>query len=142
MFRQANEAGEWRTQDAYVAIYEEIVGRRPATIAARYQFPVLMHPHAFSWRASQEIGVSHKHLGTFSERGTSAAFCRLDFGATHRISGLVAPLLCYLLHGSIETPVGQFDGPTAFMISPDDTVWFTARDECEMFLIQLPDLRQ
>ncbi len=93
-WRYVDDDGKQHNQDGYEAIWEEIHGRRVEYPAPRYETPITLHPDSFAWVAARdgsrapEPGISHRHLGTFSERRTSIGFTRYDAGATHRVHGL------------------------------------------------------
>ena len=87
VYRRRDPAdGERRNQDAYEAIWEHKQGRPLRYSRPRFLEPVHMRPGHFDWSPLEgSDGVSHKHLGSFTEGGSSVAMLRLEAGASHRL---------------------------------------------------------
>lgn len=103
LFTFVGEDGKEHRQDAFEAMYEQAMGRKPKYPEPRYNDIVTMNPANFDWiEDRQNPGVAHKLLGTFTERRTTISFMRLDPGATVNVGGCVGPDLLFVSKGAIE----------------------------------------
>jgi hypothetical protein len=135
--------GRKYNSDSYEAIWEFVNGRPIAHPAPRYATPITVNPDAFRWTPSaSEYGVHHKHLGTFSERGTAVEFIQYEPGARHRIHGLAAPELHFVLEGELRSSRDICPRWTALMFLPGDDETLDAIESTREYVIRLPDLRR
>jgi len=131
--------GKQHNQDGYEAIWQEIHGRPVVYPAPRYQTPITILPDAFAWVPSaDEPGIAHKHLATFSERGTRVGFIQYDAGATHRVPAPRAPELHFVVEGALRGGDGVFGRWTAIQIDPGDEPVFEAIEATTVYVIGLP----
>ena len=143
IWRYVDEDGTQRNQDGYEAIWEEINGRPIEYPSPRYQTPMTIHPDAFAWVSppgDPEPGISHKHLGTFSERRTTIGFTRYDAGAVHRVHGQRAPELHFVVEGTVRAEIGLYTSRSAFQFDPGDDQTLEAVEPTTTFVIGLPTL--
>lgn len=138
VWRYVDADGKQRNKDGYEAIWEEIHGRPVDYPKPRYQTPVVMVPDAFAWSATNERGVEHKHLGTFSERGTTVAFMRYEGGAEHRVGPRRGSELHFVLDGTLRVGDGVHGRWTAFKFDPDEDAVLEAVEPATTYVIGLP----
>jgi hypothetical protein len=102
-FTYVDAEGKERQQDAFEAMYEQTMKRKPKYPDPRYNDIVTMNPANFSWIADKRNpGVEHKLLGVFTERRTTISFLRLQPGATVEVGGSAGPDLIFVSKGAIE----------------------------------------
>jgi len=125
LFTYVDERGIERRQDAFEAMYEQAMGRKPIYPEPRYTEIIAMNPANFEWiKDGQAPGVSHKLLGIFTERRTTISFIRLDPDAVVSVGKSAGPDLLFVTKGTIKcgdtkcylhTAIGfdALDGPAA-----------------------------
>jgi hypothetical protein len=87
-------------KDSYEAVWEQVNGRPISYAEPRYAAPIVMRPEAFQWTSvPARSGVEIKHLGSFTEFGTTVSLLRLAPGAVIPEEVLVAPELRCVLRG-------------------------------------------
>ena len=103
LFTYVGADGKEHRQDAFEAMYEHAMGRKPVYPAPRYNDIITMNPASFEWiEDPANPGVARKILGTFTERRTTVSFIRLDAGASIDAGGCAGPDLLFLSKGEIE----------------------------------------
>ena len=136
-------SGKKHNQDGYEATWEHVFGRAIDYPAARYDAPVLLRPERFGWVADPKLpAVSHKHLGTFNERGLALAGWRLAAGGSAAIAAGERRLLGYVMAGTAALDTGQAIGRGwAFEALPGETLGLSAASgpcALELLLFTLP----
>jgi hypothetical protein len=102
-FTYVGEDGKEHRQDAFEAMYEQAMGRKPIYPEPRYNDIVTMNPASFVWvEDAKHPGVAHKLLGTFTERRTTISFVRLDAGATVTVGECAGPDLLFVSKGEVQ----------------------------------------
>jgi len=87
-------------KDSYEAVWEQVNGRPISYAEPRYAAPIVMRPEAFRWTSvPARSGVEIKHLGSFTEFGTTVSLLRLAPGAVIPEEVLAAPELRCVLRG-------------------------------------------
>jgi len=87
-------------KDSYEAVWEQVNGRPISYAEPRYAAPIVMRPEAFHWTSvPARAGVEIKHLGSFTEFGTTVSLLRLAPGAVIPEEVLAAPELRCVLRG-------------------------------------------
>jgi hypothetical protein len=82
---RANEPIDGRkNQDAVEAMFEVIHGRKLEYPEPRYAGPIAIDPSAFAWLPLGE-GISHKPLGSFTERDVRISMVRWDDDASYSL---------------------------------------------------------
>jgi hypothetical protein len=103
LFKYVDKDGKEHRQDAFEAMYEHAMGRKPVYPAPRYNDIVTMNPESFEWVADKSNpGVEHKLLGTFTERRTTISFIRLQSGATMNAGACAGPDLLFVSKGAVD----------------------------------------
>lgn len=138
-YRYTDADGKQRNKDGYEAIWEEMHAAPITYPKPRVESIVVMYPEAFDWIPSRdEPGISHKHLGTFTERETRVGFVHYDSGASHRVHDLPAPELHFVLHGTLRSGDGVYGEWTAFQFDPGEDTTIEAVEDTETYVIRLP----
>ena len=138
VFRRNDDVEGRRNTDAYQAIWEHVHGRRMDYPKPRYGDPIMLDPANHEWLAVAGMpGVSHKSLGTFTERECAAALVRLAPGATYLAGARGVHLI---LSGSGAVQKEPFRQMTAFHLGDGETAEIAAREETEFLRLVLPDL--
>jgi hypothetical protein len=104
----------------------------------RYRDPIMVDPANYEWLPVAGMpGVSHKPLGTFTERQCGAELLLLKRGAADRAEGRSVYLV--LSGGGVvrDAPYRQF---TALHLEEDEHAGIVARDDAEIVRLALPDL--
>lgn len=140
MFNYTDDKGVTRAIDAHEAMGELIRGPRPAYPEPRYKDVIVMNPASFSWiSAPGLLGVAHKWLGTFNERGTRVGFIKIDAGSTFNAGLHNAPELLFLTKGTIDCREQLCPRHSALAFEPfEGPVAITAVEPAEFLCIQLP----
>jgi len=138
IFRRQDDSEGRRNTDAYQAIWEHVHGQRMEYPKPRYREPIMIDPANYEWIAIAGVpGVSHKPLGTFTERQCAAALIRLKRGATYRAGGRGVYLT---LSGSGIVHDQAYRPFTALHLEEGETADMVARDETDILRLVLPDL--
>jgi hypothetical protein len=138
IWRYRDGDGKQHNQDGYEAIWETIHGRGIEYAKPRYETPVTIYPDAFDWTPTAEAGIERKHLGAFSERETTVGFLRYADGAVHRVDGVRAPELHFVVDGSLRVGNRTVDRRTALSFDPTDDQTLAALEPTTVFVIRLP----
>jgi len=102
-FTYTGADGREHRQDAFEAMYEQAMGRKPTYPEPRYNDIITMNPANYNWRPDiRHPGVERKALATFTERGTTISFLRLQPGAALNVGGCAGPDLLFVSKGSVE----------------------------------------
>lgn len=138
-FTYVGADGKEHRQDAFEAMYEQAMGRKPTYPDPRYNDIVTMNPANFSWIAdARQPGVEHKLLGVFTERRTTISFIRLERGATASVGGSAGPDLLFITKGSLECRGQSCPLHTAIGFEPlEGPVPVKALEPTEIFRMQL-----
>jgi hypothetical protein len=138
VFRRNDDVEGRRNTDAYQAIWEHVHGRLMEYPKPRYREPIMVDPANYQWLADAGMaGVSHKPLGTFTERQCGAMLVKLARGATYRAGSRSIYLVlagCGLAHAA------PYRRLTALHLEVGETLDIVARDETEILRLVLPDL--
>jgi hypothetical protein len=138
VFRRNDDVEGRRNTDAYQAIWEHVHGRRMDYPKPRYSDPIMVDPANYEWLVVTGMpGVSHKLLGTFTERQCAAALVRLARGAAYQAGSRGVHLM---LSGSGVAQKAPFRRMTAFHLDDGETAEIVAREETEFLRLVLPDL--
>jgi hypothetical protein len=142
-FAYIDENGTAQRKDGYEAVWEHANGRKLEYPAPRYEEPIIAHPERFDWIGdANSRGVTHKWLGSFSERNIGFGFVRLDERATFQVPSAIAPRLFFIRAGAV-----RLDGrdnalgtQSAFMIDSleANVTVSTASLSAELFVMQMP----
>jgi hypothetical protein len=98
----------------------------------------MVDPANYQWLADAGMaGVSHKPLGTFTERQCGAMLVKLARGATYRAGSRSIYLV---LAGSGLAREAPYRRLTALHLDAGETLDIVARDETEILRLVLPDL--
>jgi hypothetical protein len=140
IWHYTDENGKPQQQDGFEAVWQEI-NKKPVTYPEqRYGDPIAASVARFAYLPSKkERGISLKHIGTWSERRISASFIKWEKGATHRVEGLEAPQLHFVVRGELTTQGHDKIGYHAAMkFYPEEPKDLTALEETETFVVDLP----
>jgi len=138
IFRRNDDVEGRRATDGYQAIWEHAHGERMEYPKPRYRDPIMVDPANYEWLpVAGEPGVTHKPLGTFTERQCAAELLRLERGATYRADGRSVYLV---LRGSGVVRDAAFRQLSAFHLEDGERAELVARDETEILRLALPDL--
>jgi hypothetical protein len=77
IFRRKTGDGK-KNQDGFEAVWEHVMGRRLEYPEPRFDNPVFMNYRNFSWRPTDQRGVSRKTLGVFTERETRLEMVKIE----------------------------------------------------------------
>lgn len=139
LFTYVGDDGKEHRQDAFEAMYEQAMGRKPTYPQSRYSDIITMNPESFQWvKDTQNSGISHKLLGVFTERKTAISFIKMEQGATVKLGGCAGPDLLFVSKGSIEC--GGSTCPLHSAISfeaSEESVVAKAIEPTEIFRMQL-----
>jgi len=141
VYRRNTPAPDGRkNQDSYEAIWEGQHGRPLAYERPRYMDPVHMREPHFDWLpAPGALGVSTKHLGTFTECGIRIDFLRLESLAQHTLAPCGQTQILFVRHGS-----GRFNDEdtwethTAVHVHAGQHLAMIAESPTEALLLRLP----
>jgi hypothetical protein len=98
-----------------------------------------MNPASYSWIPDRDSGVSHKWLGTFTERETRVGFVRIEKGASFEAGMQDRTELLFLAKGAIICRDRAFPAHSAFSFDQGDgPVRLTATDDAELLRILVP----
>jgi hypothetical protein len=98
----------------------------------------MVDPAHYEWLPVAGMpGVTHKPLGTFTERQCGAELVSLKRGATYRADGRSVYLV---LSGSGIVQHSSYRPLTAFHLDEDEGAEIVARDDTELVRLLLPDL--
>lgn len=138
-FTYIGDDGKEHRQDAFEAMYEQAMGRKPQYPEPRYNDIVTMNPANFAWLEDrQNPGVEHKLLGTFTERRTTISFIRLQPGAAVHVGGCAGPDLLFVTKGSVECRGTKCPLHSAISFEAlEAQTPLTALEGCEIFRMQL-----
>ena len=138
IFRRNDDVEGRRQTDGYQAIWEHVHGERMEYPKPRYRDPIMVDPANYEWLPiAGTPGVTHKPLGTFTERQCGAELIRLKRGASYRAG---ARSLCLVLSGAGVVDPEPYRQFTAFHVDEDEHADIVARDDTEFVRLALPDL--
>ncbi|MEO3388099.1 hypothetical protein [Mesorhizobium sp. CAU 1741] len=127
------------SRDSYEAIWEHVFARPIDYPAARYEEPIIMRPGAFAWVADRDAkGVSRKHLGSYTERGTTLELIQIGAGEQLTLGSPNAFMLVFVLKGSGRAGEQDWRAETAMRIEAGETADLRATENTEIFAITLP----
>jgi hypothetical protein len=128
-----------KNQDGYEAIWEHVTGRRLAYPKPRYDAPFLMDPKNYAWEPdAKQDGVSHRHLGTFTERHIELSLLRIRAGRTCLLPSRGGRRLHFALGGAGTAADLPYRKLSAWSTAPGETVAMKAEVESEIFVLGLP----
>jgi hypothetical protein len=138
-FTYVDKDGKEHRQDAFEAMYEQAMGRKPSYPEPRYNDIITMNPANFSWVADRETrGVERKQLGVFTERRTTISFIRLQPGAVVEGGACAGPDLWFVSRGSIEVGGQKCPLHSALAFAAHEgPALVKALEETEIFRMQL-----
>jgi hypothetical protein len=138
IFRRNDDVEGRRNVDGYQAIWEHAHGRRMDYPKPRYREPIVIDPANYEWLPVAGMsGVSHKPLGTFTERQCAVALLKLARGAIYRATGSCVYLVLSGTGIAHDQPYRQF---TALHLEDGELAETVARDETQIVRLVLPDL--
>jgi hypothetical protein len=140
MFTYTDDEGIAHAMDAHEAMGEVARGVKLPYPEPRYEGVITMNPASFSWVSDQDSpGVSHKWLGTFTERETRVGFIGIEAGATLKAGLHSAPELLFITKGSVLCQEQACPRHSAFAFdSFEGPVRISAIEPTEILRIQLP----
>jgi len=131
--------GMRRERDSYEAVWEHVNGRPLEYPKPRYDEPILMKPRHFSWQDDpDQVDVSTKLLGTFSERRLEIAMVRVGADARARIPARRGTQLGVVIAGQGRAGERELRRHAAFSLDRDEALVVTAASELELLLVGLP----
>ena len=138
VFRRKTGIAGKRNVDGYQAIWEHVNGRPMTYPKPRYNRPFFMDPENYDWLpVAGAPGVAERRLGSFTERGTTANFYRLDSGATLMGEGRAV----YFVASGSGTVEGQkLRRLTTVFVDTSETCRIAADAETVILRYGLPDL--
>jgi hypothetical protein len=138
IFRRNDDVEGRRQTDGYQAIWEHAHGERMEYPRPRYRDPIMVDPANYEWLPVAGMpGVTHKPLGTFTERQCGAELIRLKRGASYPAG---ARSVCLVLSGAGIVGTQPYRQFTAFHVDENEHADMVARDDTEFVLLVLPDL--
>lgn len=141
VFRRSGplKAGERRNSDGFEAVWEYIQGRKLNYPEPRYNEPILIRPHNFSWQPQPgESGVSIKKLGCFSERQLEIAMLRIEADASARIAPRPGWQVGFAISGAGRVGGQELRRYSAFSLERGEGAEIEASEALELLLIGLP----
>jgi uncharacterized protein with LGFP repeats len=135
-----DESGKRHNQDAYDAVWEQIYGKKVVYPEPRYDSFILMNPLAFPWVSDDSSpGVSHKWLGTYSERQIRVGFIHLDVGSSMCFGTECSNEIMFLEQGSLSHAGQTHDRYSAYGSSASDQPeLLTAQQDSLLYYVKLP----
>jgi hypothetical protein len=138
IFRRNDDVEGRRQRDGYQAIWEHAHGERMEYPKPRYRDPIMVDPANYEWLPVTGMpGVTHKPLGTFTERKCGAELIRLTRGSSYRAE---ARSVCLVLSGAGVIGAEPYRPLTAFHVDEDEHADIVARDDTEFVRLMMPDL--
>jgi hypothetical protein len=138
-YRWSDSDGKQHSRDAAEVIYEENRGGEAIVYPEpRYDRLLMFNPAAFPW-VDDGPGVSHKWMGTFTEREIRFGFIRIEAGATYEFGTEPSVEVMFLKSGSLThdgTKHGELTGLSSE--AADAPAALTAVETCELFYAKLP----
>ncbi len=135
--RKPGVAGK-RNTDGYQAIWEHVNGRPMTYPKPRYNRPFFMDPAHYDWLPTEDApGVAEKRLGSFTERGTSATFYKLDAGARLTTEGRA---IYFVVSGTGKASDTEYRRLTTLFVDAAETCPIAAESETVVLRYGLPDL--
>jgi hypothetical protein len=126
-------------QDSYEAIWEHVTGRKLAYPEPRYATPLVMNPEHYAWVPDPaQPGVSHRHLGTFTERQVEVGLVRVAAGAGCTLATRPGARLHFALAGSGQVGDQPFRALSAWETAPGEAPAIRAASDAEIFVAGLP----
>ncbi|GAA5196131.1 hypothetical protein GCM10023322_64370 [Rugosimonospora acidiphila] len=140
MYSWVDEEGKHRNQDAAEAIYEENRGEQIVYPEPRYDRLLMFNPAAYPWVEEAEApGVSHKWMGTFTEKEIRFGFIKIEAGATFKLGTQPAVEVMFLKTGTVLIDGTKHDTLSGFSTeAADAVVELTAAEPAELFYAKLP----
>lgn len=121
------------------AVWQHAFGKRLEYPQPRYPGPIIMDPDSFYWTADMGMaGVSHKHLGSFTERGTWAEIVRIETGARWIARRTDARILATVLSGTGHCENASLSRLSAIQVEPGESVDVVAESGLELLIFGLP----
>jgi hypothetical protein len=103
-----------------------------------------MRPEAFDWRNdAEQLGVSFKWVGTFTECNTRLGFVRVKAGSTLNAGLHDSAEMLFLVTGKIVTPKDglNYGARSAFGFDPKEgPIALKAIEDSEFFRLHLPKI--
>lgn len=134
-----DDAGTRHNADGYEAIWSHVRGRAVVYPKPRYRNPVTIDPSACHYVPDpDEQGVFVKHLGTFTERGTSVRFVRVDAGHRHQLGSPRGTVVAFVVSGQLRDDERTYPAWTAFRLDRGETLALDAIEQSELYVVDLP----
>lgn len=134
-YRHPNGKLEWGLN----VIWKHVFGERLKYPMPRYQNVVMADPDRFNWIPVQGArGVSHKFLGSFSERGAWTEIVKLAPDATWTSTDETARRLLFVTSGNGLIGADVVGRYTAIQAEAAEALTVVAAEELQIFLIGLP----
>lgn len=128
-----------KTMGGLDAVWQHAFGTRLEYPKPRYPHPIIMSPSSFQWIPDPDlVGVSHKHLGSFTERGTWAEVVRVQPDARWTMGRTDARILVTVLSGTGRCGTAELSRLSAIQVEPGELVDVAATSELELLIFGLP----
>ena len=114
MYHYTDDNGDEQSTDGSQAIFEAATGNKLEFATPRYEDVIAMNPAAYDWLPTDEIGVSEKWLGSFTERDLKIGFLRLDAGATYQAGQHPSIEILFQLKGTVTVDGGEYGAETGY----------------------------
>ena len=128
-------------QDAYEAIWEAQNDRPIEYSKPRFLDPIHFREGNFEWQQEGAPGVCTKSIGTFTEKGVSVRFVRLEAKAAYQLPTGQQRQIIFIKSGSGSVGSGeQWSSHTAIDVAASESVELRANTPAEAMILQLPSL--
>ncbi|GAA5196166.1 hypothetical protein GCM10023322_64480 [Rugosimonospora acidiphila] len=140
IFSWVDEQGTHHNQDAGEAVWEQMFNEKMVYPPSRYEDLIMINPANFDWIKDENVpGVSHKRLGTFSERDVRIGFIKVDAGASLRFGAERAAEVLFLKEGSVQHDGQAHPRLSAFSSEAAETPeTLEALEPTEFFYVKMP----
>lgn len=139
VFSYVDNDGKRHNQDGSEACLEEATGRKLTFAKPRYEDLVIMDPSAYEWISDTTPGVSHKLLGSFTERNTRIGFIRIDKGAQYAGGVQDSIEALFLVEGNLTLNGTQYGRHSAFEFLPGEgPISLKANESTQLLRIIMP----
>ncbi|MDH7794238.1 MULTISPECIES: hypothetical protein [unclassified Beijerinckia] len=121
------------------AVWQHAFGTRLEYPKARYPSPIIMDPKSFRWIPDPGLaGVNHKHLGTYTERGTWAEIVHVQADARWIAQRKDARVLITVLSGTGRCENTSLSRLSTIQAEPGELVDVVAESDLELLIFGLP----
>jgi hypothetical protein len=128
-----------KTLNGLDAVWQHAFGRKLEYPKPRYSGPIIIDPNSFRWRP-ETSGVTRKHLGAFTERGTWAEMVGLSPGARWTRAAGKARELLFVLSGAGSVGHERLGPHSAVQIDPGERAEISCGEAMETLIFGLPPI--